>query len=358
MRKWTKVVSYIVAAALAFPAMAATEIKVPANRPFQHERTGIAFPTELGGLPRTQVLDFGAEQFDVAANYQAKDGSTIVTIYMYRAGFPVVAPSFDVILNVISTREGFSPDTKAKMKPQVFAPAGHNNADSMQIAFPVGEGGRFRTAGVALIPHGDWLLKVRVSTNRHDPDTLLQYMQRLANKLRLPAADRISPATSPVAPCQSELAFGDAHYVEADTAVAMAALMGEISINPQMGSLAELVAPAKATSWCRDEQFTNRPIYRPSGTNDRYVLVLGDSSEAVTVGRDASVDALRKANGDGPLFKVKQADANGTTGFGLLDALPRPDDLGRLLSGKGAVGSTDRISKVNINTDGAGEEKK
>ncbi len=60
----------LAALAAAAPAMAAaqtTSISHEAGKPWLHAATGFSFPAEAGGLKRTDVRWFSAQEVDVAA---------------------------------------------------------------------------------------------------------------------------------------------------------------------------------------------------------------------------------------------------------------------------------------------------
>ncbi len=116
------------------PVAAAEEIEVPPDAPFIHERTSIVFPPRLGDLHRRWVRDYGSAQYDVSAIYEAADGDTFLSFYVYRAGLPEASLWFDRLATIMAEREGFRPASHASLEPAAYRPAGSEAPIGLALA--------------------------------------------------------------------------------------------------------------------------------------------------------------------------------------------------------------------------------
>lgn len=122
------------------PVAAAEEIEVPPDAPFIHERTSIVFPPRLGDLHRRWVRDYGSAQYDVSAIYEAADGDTFLSFYVYRAGLPEASLWFDRLATIMAEREGFRPASHASLEPAAYRPAGSEAPIGLALAYDIAPG--------------------------------------------------------------------------------------------------------------------------------------------------------------------------------------------------------------------------
>lgn len=346
MERWLLVIG---ALALSTPLSAQTVIPLDRGDSFSHMRTGITLPARIGDLRLDRIIDFGDSQFDISGNYLSRDQDVMATVYLYRAGFPDISVNFDVVMEGISGREGFSPAQKARVVPEAFIPRGHTVADALRMTWDVASGGEFETGGVALVPHGEWIIKLRVSSNRHDPAELLTYFDELSGALDLGEPEYPAPAAAMVKACTTDLATTDALLVDAGMEdVAPYALFLDIAVTAQTedGS-AELLEPP---AYCRDTDYSGQMVYRPNGRTDAYVILLNDAGNVVSVGgRTNLLSGIRAENSPHVAGIFSSPDISAL--LGLFDGLARPDMVLTMLENREPLVVSNRDGNVTIYVD-------
>lgn len=336
----------VLAIFFAVPALAQDAIEVGSRDDFLHERTGIIFPAELDGMQRRSIRDLGTEQFDVAAQYLSDD--LYLSVYLYRPGVTDIAVNTDMVVKAISSREGFTPDQSADLTPRSFQPEGHLEADSMVLGWDVSEGGDFATGGVALIPHGEWLIKLRGSSNKYSAVSIIGVIERLAASFTTVRPSYFADEAVAVADCTTPLAISAspriAELAEGQAGAYALLMVGLGVVQDDQGEDIAMEDP----DWCRDTDFAAINMYRPVGTDSSYVLMESDAGSALVVGTGISL-GLPVLQQEDNFTSVIHANADRSILYGLIDGLPEPGDLGPLLNGRQFLASTDRDGNVEIN---------
>jgi hypothetical protein len=341
----------LVIGALALSAPLAAQSTIPLDRgdSFSHMRTGITLPARIGDLRLDRMTDFGESQFDISGNYVSGDREVMATVYIYRAGFPDISVNFDVVMEAISGREGFSPAQKARIVPQAFAPRGHAVADALRMTWDVVSGGEFTTGGVALVPHGEWIIKLRVSSNRHNPAELLAFFDDLSGALDFGAPQYPAPAATMVKACTTDLATSDASVVDAafEDVVPYTLFLDMVQTAQTEDGSTELLEPP---AYCRDTDYSGQMVYRPNGRTDAYVILLNDAGNVVSVGgRTNLLSDMRAENSPHVAGIFSSPDVSAL--LGLFDGLARPDMVLDLLGGRDPLVVSNRDGNVTLYVD-------
>ena len=332
------------------PAFAKQPIEADPAKAWVHSRTQVSLPSEMMGLGRVEITDFGTEQYDVIGNYASSDDSTLLTVYLYRAGFAEVSASFDAVLAIVSQREGFDAGKLADYHIQQFQPDGHPSADSLMAAWDISPGGRFASSGVALVPHGQWLLKLRISSRNHKGSELPQLMRTVVSDLALPVPGFWSPESYLVEPCASALETRKARIVPTEGSAIALQAVASLIIGKAQNEDGEPIQFGDDSRWCRDDGITPQRIYRPEGTRDRYVIYLNDAGHVLRVGETTSLGAVLQPKVDG-VVSVTYANSEISEVYPPLDSLPAPGQLDEIYRNQRILARTDRDQSIEMITD-------
>ncbi|HEX8263244.1 MAG TPA: hypothetical protein VF547_10270, partial [Allosphingosinicella sp.] len=228
------------------------EIRLPAKAGFKHRHSKIGLPPVLAGLPRTKAAEFEADQLDMNSEYATPDAGEAYTVYIYRnvaGGLPVW---FDRARTMIERRDTLGTATFHSAGP--FVPPGRTNAAGLLATYALAGKG-YRSTGVALVPAGEWLVKLRVSSETHSPAELESRMKAALAEMDWPGKMAPAPAAALVEPCSTALSLsGDAKPAAKDensmAESLMGALVGMAAAHQQPKQAA--AAPAPEPRWCRD----------------------------------------------------------------------------------------------------------
>lgn len=256
-------------------ALAAVSPAAPAQQPlpvapgtaWAHSHSGIVIPATLGDLARMRATSFAEPELDISQNFGSSDGNQQLTVYIFRNTNGAVPIWFAQAERAISLREDLKKPTLA-IAPAAFVPPGQTAASGLKAVFaPAGVEG-VRSTGVALFTVGDWYVKLRATSATRSPDELAAWMDEAIAEIGLPQKGSAA-AVLPIADCDTPLVFATA---AADSA--LPASTGTQTPAPRM----------TASRWCIDSIVGgNRAVYRPTGTNDRYLLATGDNGKAIAV---------------------------------------------------------------------------
>lgn len=313
------------------------KIELPAKASFKHPHSKIQLPPVLAGLPRSGAMEFEADQLDMASEYATPDASEAYTIYIYRnvaAGVPVW---FDRARWMVENRATLG--TPTLHGAGAFVPPGRTNASGLLATYAL-DGKAYRSTGVALLPVGDWLVKMRISSQSLSPSELEARMKTALAEIAWPKKMDPAPEAVPVAGCTTSLALsGEAKPAEKDESSGAAMLVG--ALIGQMGAMEKAPRPAAAPTairWCRDPTAVEGgAVYRADAQTDGYLITLGDSGRAVSAGRNAAT-ALMESAGEkktgGERYEVSVIFLAQTMTSALLDRLPPPAQA-LTIAGKG-----------------------
>lgn len=298
-------------AAASVPLAAQEDVVVEAGKPWNHAHSGISVPASIDGVARTRVVRFSKDDLDVAVSFFGVSPKEVLTVYVYRNTNGNAA----VWLSQAqwSLENGRSAGTPAlAMAPSAFAPSAQSGTSGVQAVYSL-SGGEFKSAGVALFPVGDWYVKIRATSASRTPQQNAAWMRRVISLLRLPAAGPSAPI-QPVAACTVPLQAAASSDSKATQGAGISLPSDRIV----------------ARQWCSDVRLSgNQAVYRPVGTNDRYILAIGDNGNAVSV------------RGEGGYYSESFVTADKSITLPPQDRLPTPQRVLQLVEADKAVGSFD-----------------
>lgn len=302
-------------------------IELSAKAEFKHRHSKVRLPPVLAGLPRSKTVEYEADQLDTLSEYAAADNGEVYTIYVYRnvaGGLPVW---FDRARRMIEHRAALGTATLHAAGP--FVPPGRSNAAGL-LATYAAAGKGYRSSGVALVPVGEWLVKLRASSQSLAPAELEARLKSVLAEIAWPGKMAPAPDAAPVADCTTALALsGEAKPAEKDDssggAMLVGALMGQMAASKEPPKTS---APPRAIRWCRDStELAEGGVYRADGETDSYLIALGDAGRAVSAGPNAGqalLNASEEGKGGGDRYEVSLIFLAETMNSALLDRLPPP----------------------------------
>lgn len=268
-----------------------TPIELRDGRDFRHDHTRMGVPAALVGLPRRSGAQLVADQLDISFQYESDDRSEMATVYLYRVAIGDLPLWFDRAIGVVTLNPTLGKAT-AIGSPASFALPGQSMASALAQGFDVDGSKEYRGSALAMAAHGEWLVKLRYSSKRHDAATAVERAEAMIGALKWPRKIDGIAAVAPIAPCATRLAFEpDAKpVVESEEARMQRAILGGV-----LGSLVankKLRAKAKRLDWCRHG--TDNPmiaLYSTEGAADSYLIALSDSGIGLRI--DGGADGLR-----------------------------------------------------------------
>lgn len=302
-------------------------VELPAKSAFKHRHSKVQLPPVLAGLPRVRALEYEADQLDTMSNYSTPDLGEVYTVYIYRNVAGGVPVWFDRARRMVERRAELG--TATLHAAGEFVPPGRTNPSGL-LATYTATGQSYRSAGVAMVPVGEWLIKMRSSSRTLSPGELEARMKAALAEIAWPKKMAPAPAAAPVTACATRLALsGDAKPVESDDETGAATLMG--ALLGQMGANQappKRTTPPPATRWCRDSaEIPEGGVYRADERADSYLIALGDAGRGVTAGPSAGASLLQAADekkGAAERYEVQMVLLSQTRISGLLDRLPPP----------------------------------
>jgi hypothetical protein len=296
---------------VAAQAPAPRPIVVAADAPWRHANSGMTMPVTLSGFPRTQVREYEAPELDVVGTWRRGDDDEL-TVYVTRSTAGSVPVWFDRATWAIESRSVYGRLTPAQPSAALRVPGAA--VDTGLIATWTTEGA-FRGTGVAILPVGEWLVKLRYSSTSRDGAAVADVLRTAVAGLGWPAAIPAAAAAQPIAACADQLSYkGTAKDAPASMQTALAGALGSLAVQGASGT-----RPTFCREGQRDQAFG---LYRPDGASDRYLLALSDAGRGVVVGPGIGPLLDEKAK---PSWSVNLALPGQTINFAPQDRLPRPE---------------------------------
>ncbi|MFL9840562.1 hypothetical protein ABS767_06260 [Sphingomonas sp. ST-64] len=309
-------------------------IEVAENISFRHDHTGFTFPPELIGLKRAPGAELVKPQLDLFFSYRAPDQSEEVSVYLYRVKSGSLAQWFDVSRLTVEDRNALGRET-AVGEPVAFIPPGQSNPSALKIAWALSDG-PYRSTALAMIPMGEWLVKIRHTAKSIEAASLQRRTEAAIAALGWP--QRIVPATDavPVAACTVPLALkGSSKPARTSGAgTLLDAMMAQMEGGGSAGK-EERRNPekdAQPLQWCRDDAVKSPlRLYRPVGTRDTYLMAASDAGLAIWV-RPGLSGLLDKKNA-AQTWAVSIVRPGDTINYAPRDRLPLPSEIGTIVNG-------------------------
>lgn len=254
------------ALALAAPALA-RDLPVPAGKGWKHAETGLVLRTTLLGLPRVTLADSTASERDIYAQFNDADVRTSATIYLFHSAEHSVAIWFDRADYQARHRASYGGATPLAAAPVAFAPPGSTVEAALRQLYTPAHGPT-RSTALAVIPLGDWLVAVRLSSSDLEPAALDARLTALIAEIGWPAtiAARAAGRAEPVVACTRRMRFTRAKATRPDMGQA---LLGSLLAGAALSGKGT-PGPDVARPWCRDgDGETSHAVFRKDGGSAR-----------------------------------------------------------------------------------------
>jgi len=270
-------------------AQQSSVLDVPASKKWQHAQTGLIVPQAPGGLPRTEITSLGEGELDMAVQF-GDVNKTQATLYLFRPALMSVPVWFDRVETQILQRDAYGTAAPTDT-PSGFAVPGGTVTSALRRFYKPSKP-PYAATGVAVLPLGEWLVVVRISSVEQAPAQLDATLSALIAGLGWPtrAANVVeAPAAVPVQACTTALAYDKkAKMRKPDMA---AGLMGSLLIaaladkgKDDKASKAEPEEEAPALLCREGSGSLALGVYHAETQNpDGYIIALGDAGRTVSV---------------------------------------------------------------------------
>jgi hypothetical protein len=315
----------LVAALPAAAQFTKSVIAAPADQPYRFRHSGLTIPASLDGMRRVAIEQIGGSELDVFANYQR--GSEAVTIYVFRMASGAAPVWFDRARTILEARRDVYGTITPILPPTAFTPPGQGVASGLIAGWSVSRP-PYRGTVLAMVPLGEWLVKVRYSSTTLDGAGIAARMPAVLAALTWPTEFAAPVPAKPVADCLTPLAFPTTAKVQRDPKMlSVAAFTGgllavgrALKDKPKPGVAA---VPPKPVIWCRDPATGPAGgVYREDASTDSYLLAISDSGRAALVQPDPATGRIAKTNLPG--WSVNLIDVGNVLVYPPFTALPRP----------------------------------
>ena len=336
MRLLSIIISVAILAAAAPAASQLRTLDVPPDKGWQHARTGLILMGKLGQFQRASLRDNGTFELDVIATYRTADQKSTASIFLYRPGVLDVPLWFDRSHTVMLRNRDIK--VGAPIGPVTrFVPPGSTTHSALRIVYPIA-GQPSSATGLAMIPFGEWLVAVRLTSDTMDPAALDAALTELVGKVRWPASIAPAKVANPVQQCASPLKFKRAKPIKPDLAQAlMASVLGFAmrDVADKKGG-----SPAPAVEYCLEESSgVEFSAYRPIDSRTHYVVAFGDAGVAANVSPEFNLD------GETGQYAVVLEDWDSSDSYPSFTAMPTPKQVFELVQRGSPVASASRGGK-------------
>jgi hypothetical protein len=336
-------------------------LKVKSGKPYLHKHSGLSVPVNLGGMQRTGTQVYFKNELDVSVQYENDSASEAVTVYIFRNTNGNIPIWFDRAREHIEKRPNFGTAVMLT-EPIAFAIAGQKNASSMRVVFALTDSA-YKSSGLALIPVGEFYVKVRVTSSTRTPQELENWLSQVITEIKWPDATTPHPLAVATKPCQTALSFEGApnRIVQKTANILFEGIMNAASstINE---SEENLQTPAP---YCRDPyDIFPAGVYRRDNATNAYLLALSDSGLAIDVRPDATTTLMSQGEKVDPKNDGVSQDTPIPYGINLKiqdkiltydprDRLPDPDQLLQIVNSEepNITASTWGKEKGNVQLD-------
>lgn len=341
MGKNFKRLALALAAGAAIPAAAQMrKLDVPAKNGWQHAQTKLILRSTLAGLHRTDISDNGTQELDVSAQFEDATGDTFATVFLFRPAMQSVPVWFDRSETQILLRDLYgSPVPVAP--PLAFAAPKAKAASSLRRAYVPGK--TLKGSVLALVPMGDWLVALRLSSKTLANDQLDPKMSELIAAIGWPDGVKESPVAVPVAACPAPLPYAKKAKLrkpDMSDAILGSALLSVVADKEKEVDAKGDTQPA--ATFCRDLPGKSEyGVYRTLDSTNSYTMALGDAGRTVSI--FPSFSAALAGGKPGFSFTVGLLDSSDV--YPDFDKLPPPDQVWETLGKVRPISSSSHDSK-------------
>jgi hypothetical protein len=277
-------------------------IAADADKDWLHHLTGVAFPARIGEFARKDIGDYSNQQLDIIATYEQPATKTTATLYLYRAGLPDASVWHDRILKVIGTGR-LGAEDPAGLHTTLFTPPGQAADSGIRSVVPL-SGKAYTASGLAVFPHDDWLVAVRMSSETGTAGDLDHMLAGFVDGLRLAPASHRAPVAYAITPCAQPFPTQSAARAARDMSGGLlASLLMQAVDNDKVkagkGKTKADKAKAEQAQDTPDPHYCSGPpsevtygIYRNALDPKSYLVALGDGGNVVWVTPDSMAAIL------------------------------------------------------------------
>ncbi len=319
------------------PAAAQQALNVKPGKSWRHGHSGITLPATLAGIASSSAKSYANGQLDVSMSYEPEGTSDFLSVYIYRntnGGVPVWFAQAQWAIEHRDVYGRVSPTT-----PQAFVPPRQTNASGLKAVYALDESRGIKSTGIALLPVGDWYVKLRVSSKGKNAQEVSAMLDRALAEISWPSKIANAPVATPVIPCATPLTFDAAvKDVPKEQANIFLAPMGGMilrGLKAEKTDKSDNLPPVQ--SWCREREFEqNQTMYRPNNATDRYLVALGDNGNAVWVAPDDANGIFvqkEKSPASPPPYSVSMILADKTIYYVSQDRMPSYEHVVKLING-------------------------
>jgi len=330
--------------------------QAPLDRPeptWSHDLSGLTLPMTLGGFQRGQSKQYDDQGYNIGVTFRDEASGSWADLFIYKAAPASVAVWGDraaagMFANPMLGDVDLATVTIASFTP----PNGAGDNSGLMIVAPVT--GDLTASGLAIYIHDGWLVKLRMSSRTLDAATMEARMAAFVAAVTLPAATLPAPAFAEISDCAVPLkAKKKAKLMRLD-------MMGTIMLGATLGVVhdkkleeASASSGAAPSVWCRDAASETRyGIYRREGSDDSYLIGIGDTGTSLSVGQYDLGPLMKPSRG----FLVTQSDGVTDQIYPPFDRLPTPEQVLGLPGNIGPVFSAgllpgDTGTTINVQTE-------
>jgi hypothetical protein len=288
---------------------------------WKHEASGVKLPESIGTMRRGRMVEY-AGPANVSAAYHDPTTSTAFTVYLYPSASGSVAVWFNEARKALTANTALG-KTTTEVGIHSFVPPGRSQTSGLIESLSIEGNGR--STGLAMFEANGHLVKLRATSSKLAPAELESAMTALLAGIAWPKPLHGDTKLQPVQDCAAAMAAGEAQMRPASM----------LAVLTSSGAAKAAANNHRAPPvYCRDPINAALNVYRPEGASDRYLLPLGDSGDALAVGRDEMMALMAKAdakNGE-PGYWVQLYSANEIAGVEHFNSLPSPDQAAKALS--------------------------
>lgn len=251
------------------------------GKPWQHTASGFTFPAAIADFVRDDIQDISeGKRIDIVGTYRHPASGTLATVYLYRPAMPMASLWFDIANWYIQRNPAFAPAT-AHRGATTFNVAGQSESADLRQVYAIGKAGR--SSGVAIVPLGRWIVKVRMTSQGLEPGALDAALEAVVKGLGWPRTMPTAQASQPVPVCAGTLPQTNAEEIKQARSLvligAMLPLTSDESKDKREQPLPRL---------CRDDSRSDDayPIYQLDEGTDGYVAAIGDNGTLLVVRND------------------------------------------------------------------------
>ena len=340
MSKWISAFVSAAALVLATPALAASPLAMSQGNSWQHAETGISIPATVDGFARMDGKDLGNSQSDVMVQFDDPRTRTRATLYLFRPGGSEVSIWADrAESSMLGAESSYGTYDRGGRLWSRFSPWGKAKDSAIRLVYPV-SGDRAKSTGLVVAAHGNWLIKVRMTSGGLSAAELESRLASFVTALKI-KADKSDPRTAyAMADCKDKLVGANAKQVSRDNSKAV---LGPAIVNATVPGAVLSAPDAKegdVSIFCRDaSSAANYGVYRPNGRRDHYIMAIGDGGVTMVVGPDFGADVAKLP----PQFSVTVMTTDRVIGLLPYATLPPPAQVFASLSNPQAVVTVSRL---------------